>query len=159
MEKKKKQIYMWKMCKLKKKKKKVVCADDVFSRCQTNFGYVMLLMIFLSVFFMFYIKVNEETFTVQSENKAIDYYKIMKIEKTSDQKQIKKGYRKSVLRWHPDRNRGCGQKCIDKMTELTEAYIVLANPETRAYHDRYGVKPPDHLIAIAKAKHGGRGNL
>eukprot|EP01080_Neovahlkampfia_damariscottae_P004186 gene4186-7496_t len=137
----------------------IVCADNVFSRCQTNFGYIMLAMIILSVFFMFYIKVNEEEFIIKGDNEEIDYYKILNLDKSVDQKQLKKGYRKAVLKWHPDRNRDCGQKCNDKMAEVTEAYIILANPETRAFHDRFGVRPPKHLIEIAKAKHGGRGNM
>jgi DnaJ-class molecular chaperone len=43
------------------------------------------------------------------------------------------------------------------MNEITEAYIILSNPETRAFHDRFGVKPPDYMVSVAKARHGGRG--
>jgi curved DNA-binding protein CbpA len=123
------------------------------------------------------VKKNEFTFFL--ENKTINYYEILNVDKSATQNEIKKGYRKEALKvrkkdfnffqYHPDRNRGCGQECIDKMTELTEAYIILANPETRSFHDRFfffflklfcrfGVKPPDHLIEIAKAKFGGRAN-
>lgn len=136
-----------------------VCIDDNLNRCQSHFGWIMFLLFVASIVFMFYIKLGQETFSVQDENVSIDYYSILGAEKTATWAEIKKAHRKAVIKWHPDRNRNCGQECIDKMNEVTEAYIILANPETRAFHDRFGVKPPQNLVDMAKAKHGGRGAM
>ena len=35
-----------------------------------------------------------------------DYYEILGIEKTANQKQLKDAYRTLALRYHPDRNKG-----------------------------------------------------
>jgi len=135
----------------------IVYSERALSNCQQYFGLMMLLSIFIGVLLMFYIKAGQEAFTFQQGKDIVDLYGILEVPKGSSERDIRKAYRKMALRWHPDRNRDCGKKCTDKMAEMTEAYIILSNPETRTFHDRYGVKPPDQMIEIAKAKHGGRG--
>lgn len=159
--KKKQERKQYKLWRKKKSKSTIgkcqVCVDDSLNSCQNYFGYFMLLLIISSVIFMFFIKAGQETFTIQDENEAVDYYSILEIPKSSTPQEVKKAYRKGAIKWHPDRNRNCGQKCLDKMNDLSEAYIILSNPETRAFHDKFGVRPPQSLVDIAKAKHGGRG--
>jgi len=36
------------------------------------------------------------------------------------------------------------------MALVSEAMTVLSNPETRAFHDQYHVKPPEKMMRTAK---------
>ena len=66
-----------------------------------------------------------------------DYYKILGINKNSDESQIKKAYRKLALKWHPDKN--SNKELADKkFKEITEAYQVLFDPNKRASYDKFG---------------------
>lgn len=48
-------------------------------------------------------KLNEiETAIKRSKEK--DYYKILGVKRDASQKEIKKGYRKLALQWHPDKH-------------------------------------------------------
>lgn len=38
------------------------------------------------------------------KSKRKDYYKILEIEKTASVEDIKKGYKKVALKWHPDKH-------------------------------------------------------
>lgn len=66
-----------------------------------------------------------------------DYYKILGVEKTSDQETIKKAYRKKALHLHPDRNQD-NPKAEEQFKELSEAYAVLSDPEKRKQYDMFG---------------------
>ncbi|MDO4229524.1 MAG: J domain-containing protein [Capnocytophaga sp.] len=67
----------------------------------------------------------------------IDYYKILEIDKTATQDQIKKAYRKLARKYHPDMNPG-DKTAEQKFKQLNEANEVLSNPENRAKYDKYG---------------------
>ncbi len=66
-----------------------------------------------------------------------DYYEVLGVERGSSEDEIKKGYRKMAMRFHPDKNQG-DKTAEDKFKEVGEAYEVLSNPEKRAAYDRYG---------------------
>ena len=84
-----------------------------------------------------------------------DYYKILGVERTASEEEIKKAYRKLALQYHPDRNKG-DKKAEEKFKEISEAYGVLSDGQKRAYYDQYGTAPGaqggplEHVIA-AKA--------
>ena len=63
-----------------------------------------------------------------------DYYEILGIEKTANQKQLKDAYRNLALRYHPDRNKG-NPAAAAKMKEINESYAVLSHPEKRKQYD------------------------
>ena len=62
-----------------------------------------------------------------------DYYGILGVSKTADDDAIKKAYRKSALKWHPDRNPDTKASAEAKFKEISEAYEVLSDKEKRAY--------------------------
>lgn len=69
-----------------------------------------------------------------------DYYVILGIEKNSTEEQIKKGYKRAALKWHPDRNPNNQEEATEKFKKLSEAYDVLVDPNKRKIYDKYGKK-------------------
>ncbi len=63
-----------------------------------------------------------------------DYYKILGVSPQASQEEIKKAYRRLVLKYHPDRNPG-DKEAEEKFKEINEAYEVLSDPEKRARYD------------------------
>lgn len=52
-------------------------------------------------------------------------YDILGVKRGAPLKESKVAYRKESLRWHPDRNHGCGKKCESKMFEITKAFELI----------------------------------
>ena len=71
-----------------------------------------------------------------AENKR-DYYEVLGVEKTASADEIKRAYRKSAMKYHPDRNPG-DKEAEEKFKELGEAYEVLSNDEKRQRYDQFG---------------------
>ncbi|KTD15042.1 DnaJ C-terminal domain-containing protein [Legionella israelensis] len=65
-----------------------------------------------------------------------DYYKIMGIDRSATQEDIKRAYRKLARKYHPDVSSEPDAEV--KFKELGEAYEVLKDPEKRAKYDKYG---------------------
>lgn len=85
-----------------------------------------------------------------------DFYKILGIEKSASTEQIKKGYKKGALKWHPDRNPNNQEEATEKFKIVSEAYDILSNPEKRKIYDTYGKKG----LQDATHQHGGnRSNM
>ncbi|KAI9738769.1 MAG: DnaJ- protein scj1 [Cirrosporium novae-zelandiae] len=68
---------------------------------------------------------------------AEDYYKVLGIDKSASEKDIKKAYRTLSKKWHPDKNPG-DATAHDKFVSIAEAYDILSDPETRKIYDQYG---------------------
>jgi molecular chaperone DnaJ len=67
-----------------------------------------------------------------------DCYEVLGIERTASAEEIKAGYRKAALKWHPDRNPQKKHEAEERFREATESYSILSDPQKRATFDRYG---------------------
>lgn len=63
-----------------------------------------------------------------------DYYKILGVPKTADDKAIKTAYRRLARKHHPDVNKGNAER----FKAINEAYTVLSDPEKRKRYDTLG---------------------
>lgn len=80
-----------------------------------------------------------------------DYYDILGVAKGASADEIKKGYRKMAIKYHPDKNPG-DKESEESFKEAAEAYEVLSNAEKRQRYDQFG-----HAANAGSANGGGYG--
>jgi molecular chaperone DnaJ len=66
-----------------------------------------------------------------------DYYEILGVSRDADGDEIKRAYRHTALKYHPDRNPG-DKEAEENFKEAAEAYEVLSDREKRKIYDLYG---------------------
>jgi molecular chaperone DnaJ len=66
-----------------------------------------------------------------------DYYELLQVERTADEKTLKSAYRRIAMECHPDRNPGC-KDSESRFKAVSEAYDCLKDPQKRAAYDRFG---------------------
>ena len=69
------------------------------------------------------------------KSKRKNYYKILAIEKTADETEIKKAYRKKAIEWHPDKHNTKSQEEVKQaeamFKDIGEAYAILSDPQKK----------------------------
>lgn len=66
-----------------------------------------------------------------------DYYKILGVNKTASDSEIKKAYRKLAMKYHPDHTKG-DKSAEETFKKISEAYSVLSDKEKRKQYDTFG---------------------
>jgi molecular chaperone DnaJ len=66
-----------------------------------------------------------------------DFYELLGVTRTCDEKALKSAFRKLAMQFHPDRNPGDNTAEL-KFREVTAAYECLKDPQKRAAYDRFG---------------------
>ena len=72
-----------------------------------------------------------------------DYYEILGVERSADEREIKKAYKRLAMKFHPDRNPD-NPESEEKFKEAKEAYEILSDAQKRAAYDKFahaGVDP------------------
>lgn len=67
----------------------------------------------------------------------IDFYELLEVERTADDKTIKSAFRRLAMRFHPDKNPGDAE-AEARFKAINEAYACLSDPQKRAAYDRFG---------------------
>ena len=65
-----------------------------------------------------------------------DYYEVLGVSKTADEKEIKSAFRKLAKKYHPDVSKE--PDAAEKFKEAQEAYAVLSDEQKRKQYDQYG---------------------
>ena len=66
-----------------------------------------------------------------------DYYDILGVNKSSSKEEIKKAYRTTAFKYHPDKNPG-DKAAEEKFKEASEAYGVLSDNQKKTNYDQLG---------------------
>ena len=65
-----------------------------------------------------------------------DFYTVLGVTRSSSASEIQRAYRKLARTYHPDVNKDPAAE--ERFKEISEAYDVLSDPETRIKYDRFG---------------------
>jgi curved DNA-binding protein CbpA len=65
------------------------------------------------------------------------FYEVLGVPPDADEATIKHAYRRLAAKHHPDRDGGSEEE----FKKVAEAYLVLSDPEKRAYYDKTGSSP------------------
>jgi curved DNA-binding protein len=87
-----------------------------------------------------------------------DYYELLGVERSASSEEIQRAYRQLARKYHPDVNKD--PEAEERFKDISEAYDVLADPDTRRRYDAFGPDfrrvPPDVDPATwARAQAGG----
>merc|ERR1719267_43210 len=93
----------------------------------------------------------EELPQQEEEEEEVDLYERLELQPEASDRDIKSGYRKMSVQYHPDKNPGNEAK----FREITEAYEILSDKEKRVVYDFNGIGA---VKKMAQGDQGGGGS-
>ncbi|NWQ91562.1 DNJB8 protein, partial [Burhinus bistriatus] len=85
----------------------------------------------------------------------VDYYKVLGLQKSASQDDVKKSYHKLALKWHPDKNPSNKEEAEKKFKAVAKAYEVLSDPQKRLLYDSSVKESRSHRGRSATGGHNG----
>jgi len=85
-----------------------------------------------------------------------DYYKILSVDKSATESEIKKAYHKLALKHHPDRNPD-NKEAEAKFKEVAGAYEILSDKDKRQKYDQFGHDAYENMQQGGGGGHHGGG--
>ena len=80
---------------------------------------------------------DENEDLVEEKNNGQDLYSLLGVQKTATNTEIRKAYRRLVFLCHPDKNKN-DPNASSKFANISRAYKILYNPESRRIYDETG---------------------
>ncbi len=87
-----------------------------------------------------------------------DYYEVLGISKGASEDEIKKAYRQTAKKYHPDLHPD-DKVAEEKFKECNEAYEVLSDPQKKARYDQFGFAGVDPNYGAGQGGYGGPGGF
>ncbi|KAJ3329115.1 hypothetical protein HDU76_008580 [Blyttiomyces sp. JEL0837] len=81
--------------------------------------------------------------SASTESSDVDFYQLLNVAVTSTVQEIKIAYRKTALKYHPDKV-GNNPEAVEKFITLTRAVEILSDPQKRTAYDN------EHKARLAK---------
>jgi molecular chaperone DnaJ len=91
---------------------------------------------------------------------AKDYYNILGVSRTANDKEIKSAYRKLARQHHPDVNPG-NKGAEERFKEINQAFEILSDTEKRKKYDQYGQnwQYGEQMAEAARQQQSAQGNF